>query len=148
MVIYRILADLIVVFHAGYVGFVVLGQVAILLGLLLRQRWARNFAFRITHLVMIGIVVLESLIGLTCPLTTWEQALRHRAGASTYTGDFLGHWAHRLIFFRAEPWVFTWAYILFGLLVAATFLLAPPRRPGKRDSTSVPPANLEPEAHP
>ncbi len=128
MVIYRILADLIVVFHAAYVGFVVFGQVAILVGLLLRQPWARNFAFRVTHLAMIGIVILESLIGLTCPLTTWEQALRRKAGAASYTGGFLGHWAHRLIFFEAEPWVFTLIYCVFGALVVATFVMAPPRR--------------------
>ncbi len=128
MAVYRVLADLIVVIHAAYVGFVVFGQVVILVGLCLRQSWARDFTFRVTHLVMIGIVVFESLIGLTCPLTTWEQALRKKAGSVSYTGDFLGYWAHRLIFFQAEPWVFTLIYSLFGALVVATFVIAPPRR--------------------
>jgi hypothetical protein len=32
-----------------------------------------------------------------------------------------------LLFFDAEPWVFTVCYTLFGLAVLATFVLAPPR---------------------
>ncbi len=129
MIWYRILADLIVVFHAAYVGFVVFGQLAILLGLALRQRWARNPAFRLVHLAMIAIVVLEAWVGMVCPLTTWESALREKAGQTGYPGDFIGYWAHRLIFFQAEPWVFTLIYTLFGLVVAATFVFAPPRWP-------------------
>ncbi len=65
----KLLADLIVVFHAAYVSFVVFGLVAILIGAALRWEWVRNFWFRASHLTMIGIVVLEALFGITCPLT-------------------------------------------------------------------------------
>jgi hypothetical protein len=125
------LADFIVVFHAAYVSFVVFGLVLILLGIALRWGWVRNFWFRALHLAAIGFVVLESLIGMTCPLTDWEHRLRELAGEATYTGDFIGYWAHRLIFYRAEPWVFTVLYITFGLAVLATFALAPPRWPSR-----------------
>ncbi len=73
-------------------------------------------------------MVGESLIGVPCPLTVWEAQLRKMAGQTGYTGDFLGYWAHRLIFFRADPWVFTLIYTLFGLAVLVAFILAPPRR--------------------
>ena len=53
------------------------------------------------------------------------------AGEGGYTGDFIGHWAHRLIFYEAEPWVFTVLYVSFGLAVLAAFVLAPPRWPGR-----------------
>lgn len=128
----RLLADLLVVTHAAYVGFVVLGQVAILVGLACRRTWARNVWFRSIHLAMIGVVVLEALFGIACPLTVWEQELRRRAGQAAYPGDFVGHWVHEMLFFQAEPWMFTLVYSLFGLLVAGTFVLAPPRRPGRR----------------
>ena len=80
------------------------------------------------HLTAIGVVVAEAIAGIPCPLTVWEQRLRKTAGQSAYPGDFLGYWAHRLIFFQAEPWVFTLAYTLFGIAVLATFFLVPPRR--------------------
>jgi hypothetical protein len=123
----RILADLIVIFHATYVAFVVFGLVAILAGIVFRWGWVRNIWFRVIHLTMIAIVVGEALAGVPCPLTIWEKQLRTQAGQTSYPGDFLGYWAHRLLFYRAEPWVFTLIYLLFGLAVLAAFVLAPPR---------------------
>ena len=123
----RLVADLIVVLYAAYVSFVIFGLIAIVFGLLFRRRWARNFWFRVVHLSMILIVLTEALAGIPCPLTIWEHTLRTHAGQQTYSGDFLGHWAHRLIFFDASPWVFTLGYGLFGSIALLTFLLGPPR---------------------
>jgi Protein of Unknown function (DUF2784) len=144
----RILADLIVVLHACYFSFVVLGLVATLIGIAFRWGWVRNFWFRAIHLTTIGIVVAEGLVGMTCPLTDWEKQLRTAAGQASYPGDFLGHWAHRFIFFyHADPWVFTLIDILFGLAVLATFVLAPPRWPG-RSHREPPGRTIAPEATP
>ena len=132
MVLYRVLADLVVVLHALYVAFVTVGLVAILAGVALRWHWVRNFWFRIAHLTAIGIVCAEAIVGIVCPLTELENSLRAKAGQTGYTGDFIGYWVHELIFFDAPWWVFTACYVAFGLLVAATFLLAPPCRPGRQ----------------
>lgn len=123
-----LMADLIALVHFAWVAFIVFGLAAVMLGIVFRWNWVRNIWFRGAHLVMILIVVGESLAGIPCPLTVWEHELRVRAGQTTFEGDFIAHWVHRLIFFRAEPWVFTVAYVTFGLVVLATFLLAPPRR--------------------
>jgi hypothetical protein len=141
----RVLADLIVMVHASYVAFVVLGLAVILLGVCFRWGWVRNVWFRALHLIAIGIVVAESLTGIDCPLTVWERQLREMAGQTSYTGDFLGHWAHQLIFFRFDRWVFTVAYTLFGLTVLAAFILAPPRR-ARRDELpgTVAPSHRDP----
>ncbi len=122
-----LIADLIVLIHFAWVAFIVFGLAVVLLGIAFRWNWVRNIWFRGIHLVMILIVVGESLAGIPCPLTVWEHDLRVRAGQTTFDGDFIAHWIHRLMFFRAEPWVFTVAYVTFGLVVLATFLLAPPR---------------------
>lgn len=127
MSIYRLLADLVVVLHAAYVSFVVVGLLLILIGGLAGWQWVRNLWFRLLHLVMIGVVVFESLAQITCPLTTWEDALRRRAGESVQEGAFLARWAHDLIFIDAPPWVFTVAYCLFGLVVVVTLIAIPPR---------------------
>jgi hypothetical protein len=92
-----------------------------------RWRWVRNFWFRSLHLLAILVVAAEAVCGITCPLTTWEQQLRTRAGETAYRGDFIADWVHRLLFFDFEPWVFTLGYVLFGLAVLTTFILAPPR---------------------
>ncbi len=127
--VYRILADCVMVVHFAYVAFVVVGLVLILLGVLLSWRWVRGFTFRLLHLVAIGVVVAESLLGVVCPLTTWEKNLRTLAGQPTNQEGFLANWLHAVMFFQAEPWVFTTAYVVFGLLVLVTFALAPPGAP-------------------
>jgi Protein of Unknown function (DUF2784) len=133
---YRLLADLLVGIHSAYVAFVVVGQFLILAGLWRGWRWVRNFWFRIAHLAAISIVALEAVFGFPCPLTVWEQHLRERAGDDVSHGTFIGDLLHNLIFIQAPPWTYTVAYVGFALVVAATFLLAPPRRTQDKTATS------------
>jgi hypothetical protein len=76
MPIYRILADIVVAIHLALVGFIVIGLAAILLGIVLKWRWVRNFWFRIVHLAMIATVVEKTILGVRCLLTVWEDQLR------------------------------------------------------------------------
>jgi Protein of Unknown function (DUF2784) len=120
-------ADLVLVIHAGYVAFVVVGFVAILVGWAVQWDWVRNRYFRVVHLAMILFVCCEALMGTTCPLTIWENALRLRAGEPGYSHDFIGYWLDRLIFYQAPAWAFTTVYLTFGGLVLLTFWLVPVR---------------------
>jgi len=128
--VYRIAADLVVVIHVAYASFVVLALAFVIAGGILRWNWIRNPWFRVIHLAMITVVVLESWFGITCPLTTWEQSLRRQAGVASYSGDFLANALHELLFVSPEPWVLTVCYTLFGLTVAGSLLLIPPRWSG------------------
>jgi hypothetical protein len=76
-----ILADLVLVVHGLYVGFVVIGFALILLGIARGWPWVRRPGFRYTHLAAIGFVVLQVWIGMECPLTTWKAPcdLRRRS---------------------------------------------------------------------
>lgn len=127
-----ILADLVLVGHVLFVTFVVLGFLAILLGAALKWRWVRGYRFRLLHLLAIGVVAVQALVGVICPLTTLEQALRRNATQATYQGTFISHWLQRLIFFDADPWVFTTAYVAFALAVLGTWWWVPPQRRRKR----------------
>ncbi len=129
--VYRITADAIVITHFAYVAFVVVGLLLILVGVLRGWSWVRGFTFRLLHLAAIGLVVAESLFGVTCPLTTWERNLRELAGQASYQEAFLARWVHAVLFYQTEPRVFTVAYVLFGLAVLATFVLAPPQVPSR-----------------
>ncbi|CAN5912446.1 hypothetical protein BH23PLA1_BH23PLA1_38950 [soil metagenome] len=134
---YRLAANVVVLIHASYVFFVVFGLVAILIGLALGKSWARNFWLRMVHLTMIVVVVVQAWLGVVCPLTTLENWLRRQAGQELYETDFIEHWAHRLIFFEFPPWVFIASYSVFGLIVLATFLFSPPRRPFRQMNNKV-----------
>lgn len=122
------LADFILVIHAAFVLFVVGGQALVLAGWAGGWHWTRSPLFRVGHLAAIAVVVVQSWTGTACPLTVWEDALRRAAGQAGYEGSFVGYWIGRVIFYSAPSWVFVLIYTLFGLAVAATFLLYPPRR--------------------
>ena len=124
-------ADLILIAHALFVAFVVLGLVVILLGKYRRWGWVRNWWFRGTHLLAIGTVVAESWLGLICPLTEWENRSREAAGGSVYSSSFIQHWLHEILFYDFASWVFTAAYTAFGILVLIVWLLVPPGRTRK-----------------
>lgn len=127
------LADAIVVIHLGIVLFVVGGEAAIVAGGLLKWAFVRNAAFRITHLAVILFVTAETLAGLLCPLTVWEQRLRHLAGQAVESDlSFMARLVRAIIFYDLPGWVFTVAYIVFCGLVVATLRLVPPRFSRKR----------------
>jgi len=141
-----VLANLIALVHFAWVAFLVVGLLLIVLGIVFRWGWVRNRWFRSIHLAMILIVVGESIAGIPCPLTVWEHRLRVQGGQASFEGDFIAYWVHRLMFFQAEPWVFTTAYLAFGLAVLATWIIAPPRFRGGRVEPSVAVEVLAPEA--
>jgi hypothetical protein len=122
-----LLADLIVAMHVLWVAVVILTVPLVVFGAWRGWGWVRNPWFRHVHLAMIAVVVAESVLGITCPLTTWEKAARRAAGEEGYTGSFLGHWLHELLFFSGPPWVFTMVYVGFGLLVVGVYFGVRPR---------------------
>jgi Protein of Unknown function (DUF2784) len=135
--LWLVAADLVTIIHAGYVAFVVIGFVAIVVGGAAGWHWVRNFYVRVIHLAMILVVCCEALIGTTCPLTIWENMLRVRGGESGYPRDFVGYWLDRLIFYQAPPWVFTTIYLTFGAAVLLAFWFVPIRWPAaKRPAAS------------
>jgi Protein of Unknown function (DUF2784) len=125
---YLIAADLILFVHVLFVAFVVLGLVFILVGKLLSWSWVRNPWFRSAHLAAIGVVVLQSWLGVICPLTTWEMALREKADDAIYSGSFVSHWLETILYYRAPQWVFVVGYTVFGALVAVSWYWVRPRR--------------------
>jgi hypothetical protein len=124
---YGFLADLLVAVHVGYVAYVLAGEVLILAGWWRGWAWVRHFWFRATHLLAIGIVVVEEAVGMRCPLTVWEEQLRLQAGQPVTGETFVGRIFHSVLFYDAQPWVFTVVYSVTGAVVLATLFLCPPR---------------------
>ena len=125
--LFRVLADSVLVLHMAIVLFVVGGLFLIILGNARGWPWVNRWPFRILHLAAIAAVVAESWFGLVCPLTTVEQWLRAQAEVPAYAGSFIEHWLHRLLFYEAPSWVFTLSYTAFGLAVLAAWCRYPPK---------------------
>lgn len=125
---YSHFADLVLLIHFAIVLFVVGGLLLIVLGNFLRWSWVNHWLFRAMHLLAISVVVLESWLGIECPLTTLENWLRLQARQGVYQGSFIQHWVHGVMFYQAPGWVFALAYTLFGLAVVAAWWRWPPQR--------------------
>ncbi len=124
--LYLLAADLVLLIHVLFVAFVVFGLLLVLVGKLLSWRWVYNRTFRLAHLASIGIVVIQSWFGMICPLTTWEMALRAKAGDAVYSGTFISHWLETILYYNAPAWVFAVCYTVFGLLVIISWFWVRP----------------------
>src|SRR5256714_13223552 len=80
--VYRALADCVVLLHAGFVAFVLLGG-------FLAWRWGA-LVWVHAPAALWGAAIEYG--GWTCPLTPLENALRARAGIEGYQGGVVGHY--------------------------------------------------------
>jgi len=80
--VYRALADLVLVRHLAFIIFVVAGGL-----LALRWRWTP-----LLHLPAALWGIFIEVSGGVCPLTLLENALRRTAGSSGYSGGFIEHY--------------------------------------------------------
>jgi hypothetical protein len=127
--LHLVLANGILIFHALLVLYNVCALPIIWIGYFRRWNFVRNFAFRISHLVLIGFVAAEALFGALCPLTTWEDELRKLAGTGArYEDGYVAYWIHRFLFYDLDPKFFMAAYLLFFALVLVTWFAVKPRR--------------------
>ncbi|HEX4613674.1 MAG TPA: DUF2784 domain-containing protein [Urbifossiella sp.] len=134
---YGYLADFVVFVHVLYVGYVVLGQLAIIVAAPFRWEWARNPWFRFSHLAAIGVVAYEALNHIRCPLTVWEERLRELAGQGLSAGQsFIGRVFHDVLFWDGMPEVFfSTLHVAMFVLVVQGVVMFPPRlwrRPAAR----------------
>ncbi len=86
--LYRVLADLVVLVHALFVLFVVGGGIVVL-------RW-RRLAW--LHLPAAAWGVAIELGGWVCPLTYLENYFRRMGGETGYSGTFIGRYVEPLLY--------------------------------------------------
>jgi uncharacterized protein DUF2784 len=79
--LYRILADLVVLLHLVFILFAVFGGILVLLW----KRWAW------VHLPAVLWAALIEFMGWVCPLTPLENWLREKGGGSGYRAGFVEH---------------------------------------------------------
>ena len=86
--IYRALADLVLVVHLTFVLFVVLGGLLVL-------RWPRAAWLHIPAAIW-GVLI--EYTGWICPLTPLENSFRARGGEMGYSGGFIEHYIQPLLY--------------------------------------------------
>lgn len=86
--LYGRIADLVLLTHLAFIGFVTFGGLAAL-------RWPR---IAWVHVPCLAYGIAIELVGWVCPLTPAERHLRHLAGQEGYAGGFIEHYAGALVY--------------------------------------------------
>ena len=103
--LYRVLADAVVLIHALFIVFTVLGGL-----LVLRWHWVA-----LLHLPAAAWgVIVQVVVGGRCPLTPLEWHLRQRGGEAGYHDSFIDHYVTRLIYVDNPP---DWLHPVLGVFV-------------------------------
>jgi hypothetical protein len=109
--LYRALADQVLVFHLAFIVFVVAGG-------LLALRW---WWLPLVHIPAALWGLYIEISGGICPLTPLENALRRAAGASGYSGSFIEHYVLPVVYPAALS--HSLQLVLAGLLLLANLLM-------------------------
>jgi hypothetical protein len=80
--IYRLLAEAVLMLHLGFVLFAVFGGVLVV----------RRHGWRLLHLPAVAWAGLVQIAGWTCPLTPLENHFRRLGGDAGYGGGFVEHY--------------------------------------------------------
>jgi hypothetical protein len=117
-VVYRLLADAVVLIHFGFIAFVAVGG-------LLAWRWPKLLW---PHLAAVAWGVGIIAIGWDCPLTPLEKHFRRLAGDAGYKGGFVDHYIEGVIY----PARYTAVLRLLAAALIAVGWVGLARRHGRR----------------
>ncbi len=122
-----LIADIVLVIHFCVVIFMISGFVLIPIGYKFDWGWIANTRLRIFHTGMMVFITLETLLGITCPLTSIENSLR----GISQSKSFIEYWITQIIYWDVPAHFFI---ILYCMFLGWTFLmwkLFPPRNSKK-----------------
>ena len=124
--------DLILIFHFCIVFFLVFGLVALPIGCLRNYSWTRNSKLRAAHLLLMGFVTLETILGLTCPLTMLENILRQ----IEHQQSFVSYWLSHFIYWDLPTYFFVALYSACFIWSLIFWKVHPPDYPDRKQVMS------------
>ena len=117
-------ADIVLVIHFCIVVFITSCFFLIPIGYTANWDWTSNVKLRLSHCGMMVLVTLETLLGITCPLTSLEHILR----GITQSESFIGYWIQQFIYWDLPTHVFFILYCMFLGWTLFMWWIFPPKR--------------------
>ena len=117
------LADIILILHFLIVIFITAGFIIIPIGYYYNWNWIQNFKLRLFHFGLIFIVTFETLVGITCPLTSIENYLR----GINNSKSFISFWIEKIIYWDFPTSFFMFLYFVFLGWTLLMWKIYPPK---------------------
>ena len=77
---------------------------------------------RLLHLVLLGLITTETIVGLTCPLTVLENMFRN----VDYSSSFMSYWVAQFLYWDLPNQIFVTLYSLCFGWVSILWKICPP----------------------
>jgi len=137
--LYKILADLVVLIHFAWIVFVLWGFILTVCSWICvyvlpvaKDRWItflNRWVFRTIHLAGIVYVAILTALGKYCPLTILENKLRQQYNTELiYPGSFVIHYIERIVYPEANFLVFVIPTIIIAVFTILMFIIRPPAK--------------------
>ena len=116
------IADALLLVHFSIAAFITLGFFIIPIGYKLGWNWIKNRNLRLLHLSLMGVITVETIVGLTCPLTVLENMFRN----FDYSSSFMSYWIAQILYWDLPNQVFVILYSLCLGWVLILWKVCPP----------------------
>jgi len=126
--LYKLLADSIVVIHFMWILFMLLGFILTLYGFFWKE-FFNKWLFRTLHLCGIIYVGLLAFLREYCPLTILENTLRVKYNPDlTYLGSFIVYYIEKLVYPDLNPSIILVPTIFIAVFTIVVFIIKPPAK--------------------
>ena len=103
-----IFSEIVLLFHFCIFLFMVLGFFLIPLGYNQKWEWVKNRYYRLIHLILMGIIFIETILGFMCPLTILENFLRNDIEIDNKITQII----HQIMYWNLPTYQFIILYLL------------------------------------
>ena len=103
-----ILSEIVLLLHFSIFLFMILSFILIPYGYYQNWEWVKNIYFRSIHLILMGIILIETILGFMCPLTILENFLR----ADKKIDNIFSKIIHQIMYWDFTNYQFIILYLL------------------------------------
>ena len=118
------IADIILLLHFFVVIFITSLFFLVPIGFKYKWEWTRIKFLRLTHLILMFLITIETVLGITCPLTIIEHNLRNFITSHS----FVSYWISKFIYWDLPTSFFLMLYIICLIWTIYMWIIYPPNK--------------------
>ena len=101
-------SEIVLLFHFCIFLFMIISFFLIPLVYYQKWKWVKNKYYRLIHLILMGIIFIETILGFMCPLTVLENFLRNNIEINNKITQII----HQVMYWNLPTYQFTILYLL------------------------------------
>ena len=115
-------SEIVLLFHFCIFLFIILSFFFIPFGYYQKWEWVKNKYYRLIHLVLMGFIFVETILGFMCPLTVLENFLRNNIGINYKITQII----HQIMYWDLPTYQFIILYLLSLLYIIFLWIFFKP----------------------